>query len=77
MTPDTDMKWKFAAAAWEYRIMMDCLDIEALASFYDAHMGNAPEDVASMAPTGCMDEESDSGDSSDDTGEAADTGTSN
>lgn len=77
VTPDTDMKWKFAAAAWEYRIMMDCLDIEALASFYDAHMGNAPEDVASMAPTGCMDEEPDSGDSSDDTGEAADTGTSN
>ena len=47
--------------------MMDCLDIAALVSFYDAHMGNAPEDVASMAPTGCMDEGR-AGDSSDDTG---------
>ena len=76
VTPNTNMNWKFAATAWEYRIMMDCLDIEAMLSFYNAHMGNAPEDVTSMAPSGCMDDEDTSGSSDDDTGGASDTGRS-
>jgi len=68
ISPNTNMAWRFAASAWEYRIMMNCLDIAAMESFYESHFANGPEDVASMAPSGCMEDEADSG--------APDTGSS-
>ena len=81
ITPYSNMRWRFAASAWERRILMNCLDIDKLSRFYDAYFAKAPEDVASMAPGGCMDEEeestgTDSGDKTHDSGAIGDSGAS-
>ena len=56
VSPYADMRWRFAATAWEHRIMMNCLDLDRMKSFYDQHFNQAPEDVASMPSEQCMDE---------------------
>ena len=79
VSPYSDMRWRFAASAWEHRVMMHCLDVDKMVAFYDAHFAKGPEDVASMPPSGCMEEdESDSGESESDSGEGeSDTGSTN
>lgn len=79
ITPYSNMRWRFAASAWERRILMNCLDIDKLSAFYDAFFAKGPEDVASMAPGGCMDDEeetsnADSGEHDRDSGSASDSG---
>ncbi len=80
ISPYAGMRWRFAASAWERRILLNCLDLDKLDRFYNAHFANGPEDVASMAPGGCMEDdqtdatESDSGDTERDSGTAEDSG---
>lgn len=76
VSPYSHMEWRFAAVSWEYRTLMDCLDIDKLDSFYKKRMGHGPEDVASMAPSGCMEDDAENeGSSGPDTGDrASDTG---
>ncbi len=57
VSPYSDMRWRFAATAWEHRIMMNCLDVNRMRQFYDRHFNQAPEDVASMPSAGCMESE--------------------
>ena len=56
VSPYANMRWRFAATAWEHRIMMNCLDTDRLKQFYDAHFNQAPEDVGSMPRESCMDD---------------------
>ena len=55
LSPYPDMDHKFAVTAWEHRMLMNCLDIDALSEFYDTHVDQGPESVASMPPSDCMD----------------------
>lgn len=76
VSPYSDMRWRFAASAWEHRILMNCLDIDQMVAFYSAHFAKGPEDVDAMSPSGCMEdeeldsEELDSGESESDSGTA-------
>ena len=54
VSPYANMRWRFAASAWEHRIMMNCLDLDRMKSFYNEHFNQAPEDVASMPSEACM-----------------------
>ena len=65
VSPYSNMQWRFAAVAWEHRTLTQCLDVDHMVRFYTDRVGKGPEDVASMAPTGCMD---------DDTEESSDSG---
>jgi hypothetical protein len=53
--PYSDMDHRFAAVAWEHRIMMNCLDVKMLEAFYREHVDNGPESTASYPPDDCMD----------------------
>ena len=75
VSPYANMEWRFAAVAWEHRTLTQCLDVDHMVRFYTDRVGKGPEDVASMAPSGCMDDEEDSG-TSKDTGDSEDTGNS-
>jgi hypothetical protein len=57
ISPNSRMTSRFAAAAWDFKTETECLDISFMLDFYKRHVGNGPEDVASMAPSGCMDED--------------------
>jgi hypothetical protein len=37
----------FAVVAWGYRLVSDCVDLDAAADFYAAHFNQAPEDIPS------------------------------
>jgi hypothetical protein len=54
LSPYSKMRWRFAATAWEHRIMMNCLDLDRMQQFYDRRFNKAPEDVASMPSDNCM-----------------------
>lgn len=47
------MAARFAAVSWGRRLTGDCLDTDAMAQFYEAHVDRAPEYVTSGAPAGC------------------------
>ena len=55
LAPYPEMEHRFAATAWEHRILMNCLDVDAMSDFYTAHVDNGPESTASMPPGDCMD----------------------
>jgi hypothetical protein len=52
LTKYTDMDKRFAVIAWEYRLLMDDLDLDAVDEFYVAHFDQAPESIDS-APSSC------------------------
>ncbi len=54
LAPYPKMRWRFAVSAWEYRTMMNCLDMNMIEEFYDMHRDNGPEAVSSMPPENCM-----------------------
>jgi len=39
------LQGRFAVIAWGYRLVSDCLDLEADQKFYDEHFDRAPEDI--------------------------------
>lgn len=45
---------RFAAVAWEHRLMLGCVDLDAIGAFYDTWSGRGPEDTMSSPPEGCM-----------------------
>lgn len=49
----TEMDSSFAAVAWQERLLLDCLDTDALWDFFEAHVGQAPEDVTSDPSESC------------------------
>lgn len=53
LTETSGMATRFAAVAWEHRLLLDCLDLEALDAFYRANVGQAPEDVRADPPVEC------------------------
>jgi len=55
LSPYPDMDFRFAAVAWEHRLLMNCLDVDVLLAFYDERVDRGPESVASMPPDDCMD----------------------
>jgi hypothetical protein len=55
LTPFSDMDTRFAVIAWEHRLLMGCLDLDRISEFYTEHVDQAPESVASMPPSDCMD----------------------
>lgn len=52
VTSYEEMDWKFAAISWQNRLLLNCLDLPAMGSFFDGHVGQAPEN--SMDPPTCM-----------------------
>ena len=55
LTPYSKMDHRFAVTAWGHRLLMNCLDLGAMESFYLAHVDQGPESTASMPPGDCMD----------------------
>lgn len=55
VTPYSEMKARFAAVSWAWRITLGCADGQALTDFYDEHVGQAPEATSSPPPEACMD----------------------
>lgn len=53
LTPYSLMSWRYAAVSWQHRMLMECLDVDAMRQFFDDHVAQAPE-VSTADPTGCM-----------------------
>lgn len=53
VTPYSEMSKKFAAVAWGWRLVTDCVDMDAFAAFYDEHVDQAPESISSDPPSSC------------------------
>ncbi|MEZ4400665.1 MAG: DUF3105 domain-containing protein [Kofleriaceae bacterium] len=45
VTPDPALPTRFAAVAWGHALTGDCLDLDAVGRFIDAHYAQAPENV--------------------------------
>ena len=54
LSPYSLMDSRFAAVAWRNRLLLGCLDLDAFQTFYDDHVGHAPEDATSDPSKGCM-----------------------
>jgi hypothetical protein len=52
-TAYADMDARFAIAAWEARLTLDCFDPDAAHAYYLAHFDQAPESTGSPPPTSC------------------------
>jgi hypothetical protein len=53
LTEYDDMDAKFAAIAWEYRLLLDDLDLDAIGEFYIEHFDHGLESIDSDPPAGC------------------------
>ncbi len=47
---------RFAAVAWEHRLLLGCVDLDAIGAFYDTWSGRGPEDTMSAPSEACMGE---------------------
>ena len=54
MSPYPEMDWQFAVVAWEHRMLMNCLDLDAYRAFYTEHVDNGPESATSDPSAACM-----------------------
>lgn len=45
LTPDPELDVEWAASAWGHTLRASCFDAEAFDCFFDAHVGNGPEQV--------------------------------
>ncbi len=57
VTPYAGAAARFVALCWQHRLLLDCVDDsakQAIAAFALKHCPEAPEQVAAMAPDGCM-----------------------
>jgi hypothetical protein len=52
-TPYSEMDAAFAAVSWGHRLLLGCLDLDALQAFYDANVDHAPEDSTSEPGVTC------------------------
>lgn len=53
VTPYADMEPAYAALSWGFRMTTGCVDAEAFAAFYDAHVDQAPESLPSDPGSAC------------------------
>ncbi|MET0344158.1 MAG: DUF3105 domain-containing protein [Polyangiales bacterium] len=53
LTPYAALPTRFAAVAWEYRLLNNCLELPAIQQFYDDHFNRAREDSAGGPPDLC------------------------
>ena len=54
VTPYAALDTKFGAVSWAWRFQTECFDAADMQSFYDEHVGNAPENVRSEPSESCM-----------------------
>lgn len=54
MTPYEPAVSRFTVVAWEHKLELGCLDLDAIAAFYEAHVGQGPEDTMSDPAAECM-----------------------
>lgn len=54
LTPYAALPWRFAAVAWGWRLGQDCLDMEAMETFYTNHVDEGPERSSAAPAEGCM-----------------------
>lgn len=54
LTPYAEMPYRFAATSWGWRLVLDCYDRDALHTFYNQHVDQAPESSTSYPAEGCM-----------------------
>ncbi|MFZ5479514.1 MAG: DUF3105 domain-containing protein [Myxococcota bacterium] len=55
MTPYPSMSWSFAVVSWEHRLLLGCFSFDEIDAFYEAHVGQAPEDVTAAPSDDCPD----------------------
>jgi hypothetical protein len=48
------MTQRFAAVAWEHRLVSDCLDLAAISHFYEVRFNRGPEAISSGPDTVCL-----------------------
>jgi hypothetical protein len=53
LTPYSLLPARFAAVAWGHRYVTDCFDPDALSSFWDSHVNQAPESVTADPGASC------------------------
>ncbi len=44
----------YTVVAWEEKLELGCLDLDAIGAFYDAHVGHGPEDTLADPSAECM-----------------------
>lgn len=54
LTPYSHMESRWAAVAWNHRLLLGCFDLDALSAFYTANVGHGPEDTMSDPSSSCM-----------------------
>jgi hypothetical protein len=54
VTSYPEMDARFAALSWGWRLTMGCVDLEAMSTFYDEHVDQAPESIPSDPGSGCL-----------------------
>ncbi len=53
LTPYASLPTKYGVVAWGHRLLSDCYDADAFASFYRKHFDHGPESLADGPPDGC------------------------
>jgi hypothetical protein len=53
LTPYAALPTRFAVVAWGVRLTTNCFDMPAFQRFYQQHVDNAPESIASDPPRSC------------------------
>lgn len=54
LSPYAALPTKFAAVSWGWRLLQDCLDMDAVQTFYTNHVDEGPELSSSAPSDGCM-----------------------
>ncbi|MET0389860.1 MAG: DUF3105 domain-containing protein [Polyangiales bacterium] len=54
LTPYHRLPERFAAVAWQYRLVSDCLDLTAFERFYTLHFDHGPESIDAAPPSQCL-----------------------
>lgn len=54
LTPYGAAPEPYTAVSWGHRLELGCLDLAEVRAFYDAHVGQAPEDTTSGPSAACM-----------------------
>ncbi len=57
LTPYAAMQSRYAAVAWGWRLQQDCLDMDAMRTFFTNHVDEAPESTTAAPSEGCMEAE--------------------
>jgi hypothetical protein len=54
LTPYAALPTRFALVSWGVRLSSECFDMARFQEFYRAHVGMAPEQIASDPPASCL-----------------------